>query len=768
MSDPNTNPTNSIPTPTTGVIKQDYNKPDDQTPKSGLKISEGDVLKTATLSSATQQPTQPTSAPATPQPTAVAQPAPVQPAPTPIPPATYAQPAPVIDIPLSAINPQAFYNQPQPIQPQPLTPQQLDPYAGLGNDSYINNFDQSYYDPAFGLNYGANDFDENTGLSQAAKIASTGGKGLLKFIQYQWKILLALATIVTLLALSYNLFVGPTLQTGNLGNLGSYANVKASIDAPASLPQGLPGTWVITISNEEAVAINNLRLELDFDEDFQYLSSINKSDTADGSVYSINRLDPVGRGLSSTKITLTGVLNGSVDEDTVMSGIVKYIPDPLAGAVRGQRQIEIAGAKTRISSSEVRVSLTPTTGVVATGEQAEFTVNIRNTRETDFTDVQIRMIYPGGGAFRYDSSEFNAGNFTEPKNQPDNGDNIWNISRLPGRAEQVLKVRGKVSGIDQVRLTFGVEVSTRTDGINYRPIATTFKDIIISAQPLLLKTFINNVDNQLFEEGGNLSFSVSYENQGREVLKNIEIFASIDDPANLLDYSTLSFVGGERIGINNERVQWSGNNTPQLVNLAPGSKGELKFNIQAKKGFEFYKDFETQDKYTLQPRVDARASNLQNFAVSGPLYKAKGGLFFEQAEVIQLPTPSSYKENERLFLVTWYLSTLQNRVKDVKLSSSTPLQPTAWNQESVNPPAVSDRINYNQFSGAINWDIGTIEPYSGNNRERIVASFELRVEFSGNENTRILTAPNITGVDEFTGQTYRINGRDISVNRNKR
>ena len=264
----------------------------------------------------------------------------------------------------------------------------------------------------------------------------------------------------------------------------AYKNVSAVIVAPKTLPQGSPGEWEIKVENKEPIAISNIKLELRFDKDFQYLKEVSqKPDNPEGTKYSIAKLDEAGGRSSSTKISFQGILIGKPDIETEILGTFSYQAEISPGKLSKVNIANIDLVRTKITSPQVELSLTPTTDQVQNNGEAEFTAKISNRTDQEFRDLRVRMKYPSGqNSFTYTSSEYSSSNTAAPKTTPDDGDNTWLIARLAGGSEHILKVRGKAIGASQAQLTFGVEVAIKNQSGDYQVVKETYKDIRILAQ----------------------------------------------------------------------------------------------------------------------------------------------------------------------------------------------------------------------------------------------------------------------------------------------
>jgi hypothetical protein len=440
-----------------------------------------------------------------------------------------------------------------------------------------------------------------------------------------------------------------------------------------------------------------------------------------------------------------------------MSGSVSYIPVVENGAVT---TIDIPPTRTRIVSPELDVRLTPTNEDVSSGGEAEFTVVARNLSDEDLTDLRLRMVYPSGlEAFTYTSSELSEASLGAPKTTPDEGTDVWFISRLPGGSEATLRVRGRVFGDNNTRVTFGIEVSILDTNNQYQLLTERYKDVSVVAQPLTLTTEFIGKDNLLiYRPGETLQVKIRYENQTQQTLTNVEIESTIDDPASVLDYTALSFGSGQRGDVLGNVIQWRATRLPQLATIRPGQTGEIVYNLQVKELDSFLNFNLDQTTYTLRPAVEIRADGVEQIQVAGSLYKGKGALELIQEEIVEKSTTPT---GDTIYTVTWKFQTWQNQVTDVRLTAVSPLPADSWTG-TITPPSQSGNLQYDVNTGEISWDVGLLESYTGRSFDPVQVSFDILVP-NGNTDREIITNIRYTGTDIVTGEQYEAVAEDIRI-----
>ena len=632
-------------------------------------------------------------------------------------------------------------------QPQYTQQQYQDPNHPAYDPNYQN---QGYNQPQ--NQFFSNGFENPNALppqTQPRKPFNNTFKKLTDWAVKKWWLVAIIVVVLigAIIGLAL-LFAKPAPKVVQL----DYTKVKATISAPTTLAQGTPGTWEILVENSEPVALTNVFVELKFDPVFQFSKEISPSpENPQGTQYKIARLDAVDGRSPSVKIRFEGILTGKPDIETIMTGNVSYVPEIAANKLGNVSSIAVKESRTKITSPEVDLTLVPTQDQVQNNGEAEYTATLTNRTDREFRDLRVRMKYPDGvNAFTYTSSEYISSNTLAPKTSPDDGTDTWLISRLAGGGVHTLKVRGKIFGANNAKLTFGVSVAVKASGNNYQVIRETYKDVTILAQPITLSTKIDGKDSfQIFAPDETLNFVVTYANDSQKTLTDVALTSFIDDPANVLDLSTIAFSGGERGDIAGNQITWRATRVPQLQTLRPSQNGQLKFSVKVKPLTTFLNPNLDQTKYTLRPGIQAKAQNLEQIEATGILYKGKGALEFTQDDtVLKGKNPTT---NNDIYTVTWRIRTWQNEVTDVTVRAISPLEPGSW-LNKITPEANSSSITYNKSSGEIIWSLGKVGSYIGRSNSEITISFDMEV--SGTGKRTITREPQISGLDVFNGQKY--------------
>jgi hypothetical protein len=533
-----------------------------------------------------------------------------------------------------------------------------------------------------------------------------------------------------------------------------FDKISASIIAPVTLPQGTSGKWSIKIRNDQNFSIDDVQLEMKYDQDFQTTNFPNYKPTGANNIFNVGKLDGVGVGTQEAVVDIEGFLNAQIDVETIMSGTLKFSAIKDNGSKSDQKlEVAIPIVKTKVTSPEVQLTITPAVGAVQNGGEAEFIIKVKNTKENDYQDLRLRLNYPAGNIFTYTSSQFTASNTSQKITTPNDGDDTWYISRLAGLSEQILSVKGKVAVKSEQKVPLKATLSKKSNSGDYKDLKIAVKDILVTNQPIIITTSMEKGE-KTFTGGETLKVNIDYFNQSQETLKNVEILGFVNDKSNLLDLNSIAFVGGDRAFINNSQIQWTGNNTPQLVSLAPQSKGQLSYTINVKK--DILTIGKKQSEYVIKPQVQIKAINLQEIVASGDEYKMSSNFKFAQAETQNIKIERNTNTNKQRYKLVWDLFSEQNEINNIVIKTRTSLPPSAFIKESIIKPDNS-QLTYNPSDGQILFKMDKIDPYTGfNGKKPIEISFEFEID---QQSTNLIDAPITTANDSFTGQNFKLTGK---------
>jgi hypothetical protein len=443
-------------------------------------------------------------------------------------------------------------------------------------------------------------------------------------------------------------------------------------------------------------------------------------------------------------------------------------------------RIELEKAVTKIGAPELTIDVSAPTSV-KNGTESDLYVDFKNSSDKSLSNLRIKLNYPAGNGFKYISSQLQLSKTSDVKTQPDEGDNIWLVNELPRFTPQQLKVHGQFTGVPGELKKLEAEISVKNNQTgDYQILAKKAISVTVTGEILQVRTYLDGRDGyKYFNPGDNVTLKVAYTNTSTRNLEDVKVLAWMDDPAGILDMSTIAYSGGDKGNYNNGKLEWRQQGAPQLRLIPPNGSGELSFSVKVKDGKDFLNG-KPQTQFTLRPRALVNAIATEDVTVVGDEYKALGDLKFNskierQARIqpnkndpnlpevnftqLQAGVPASY-------VVTWTLTNAQTQVNRVKVTTKSELPPTVWDQTSILPITENSKVTFDKVTGDIVWDAGDLPGYTGIVLPAKTVSFVMTFTPSQPDLTsgvNLYKDVKIEGVDDFTSQAYQLKAGGGSV-----
>ncbi len=651
------------------------------------------------------------------------------------------------------------YNQPQENSYRPIFPAsnfQYENYSQNYSRQIPNLFDVNIEPPKVKQSFNKNIGCINQPVSKSQKF--------ITFLANRWKVILLIAILMSIVGIG-SWFIYFNNQTVP----GPFEDVEVIFAAPTESPSGIANTWKIEIKNLENVDLLNVELRLQFDSKFRFERAITPNPSHPrGNVFSFARIDAANKvgGTSSVLVQFEGILTGRIDEETFMSGVLIYTPEPLINYPNNRHEIKLERKTTVITKPLVTATINPDDIDVESGTETIIKIVFENLSNRDLNNLRLKVDYPNRDVFEYIGSELILSNSSSPRTNPTDGNNIWDVETLPESSRQELYVKGKMKGPEFTEHRFGLDIAIKRADNTYQSIFNTSRDIRIVPRPLVLSTFIvGKQANPVFRPGETLTFQIDYKNQSKDLINNIEIVASINDPAGVLDFTTLKFkndiIGNEQ----NKNIRWGGQSANFLASMPPGLEGNIQFTINVKKQEDMINPSLNQGSYVLIPKVEAKADNISSVIVQGPIYRASSFVSFSNSVSF---TEHPEDSTKRLYKVRWIITTGQNAIKNVKIKSSSSLPSTSWQSDSITPKELGQNLKYNATNGQVIFEIDRLEALLGSQDKPaffIEFDWEVGMQAGKFENIPIMRQTNFEAIDEFTGEVYKISLPPITTSK---
>lgn len=287
---------------------------------------------------------------------------------------------------------------------------------------------------------------------------------------------------------------------------------------------------------------------------------------------------------------------------------------------------------------------------------------------------------------------------------------------------------------------------------------------------LSVRMKINGQDSAIFIPGENLEYTISYGNSGNKNIYDVALRVNLEGAP--LDFGRLS--PGDGV-VRGGTVVWTKDQIFAFAKLSPGVRGELKFKVGTDKSAEpprvlkfgsllkswtevSYKlgsDFGQAYSFKSAVREDKFNSDL--------VLKSAARYYTQEGDQLGFgPLPPEVGETTR-YWIFWSVDNNLNDTGSVSVSAVLPPNVSWTGKMSV----TLGELNYDSTRRTVNWKVGEVEHYSGEDWPKQGAAFELALTPTagqiGSEPT-LLNQIKIFGEDKFTGEFLESRESDLTTN----
>lgn len=520
--------------------------------------------------------------------------------------------------------------------------------------------------------------------------------------------------------------------------------VEFIIVAPDKIKAGEEFSYKIEYRNPTKFSMSNLRLELQYPENFIFSSA--SLDASSGN-YGFN-LPDLASGANGS-LVINGRLISVIDSVNVISGRFSYVPLNFSSEFRKE-----SSAATVISDLGFQVALeTPNT--VFLGTDNELSISLFNFNDSYLGDFNVRFILSPDSSISQNKEDAAASSTASSTDSlhlkaVSQGGDSWLVSGLNAETSGE-KLRFNYlfkSQPDITDLTIRLEKKL-DDGQAYTFWEKTISPEIVKSD-LNLVLFLNGSKNNgaaSFDEV--LNYTVNYSNKGSNSFKDAVIMAVLD--GYFLNTSSISAdKNGE---ISGGKIVWTKAEIPALSEIKPGDEGDINFSVRLKKYQEsdFGQKLETTAyvQYGIDNKTtsnNSNKSNIINTKINSDLSLLEQVRYFndDNAPVGSGPLPPKVGEKTSL-KVYWTVKNNLHELSATNVVLNLPAQ-VSWNESTT--VSVGD-LYYDSAQHAVIWNIGFL-PVSV---YQLDASFSISVSPTAADYDKILILSPGSVITAFDNET---------------
>ncbi len=530
---------------------------------------------------------------------------------------------------------------------------------------------------------------------------------------------------------AYLFFNGANLISGN--------NIEITISGPVSIPGGEPVSFDV-----KAVNKNNIGLEVvDMTVDFPEGTIDPKHPSQELKTYSQLIGDLASGGTAHQKIE--AIIFGE-------ENMQKQINVTLTYQVKGSSALF-----TKKQSYDVLINSSPITASVSTlseitsGQEFDMKVVVKSNSQQILKNILLKGSYPFGYTF------------ISADTQPLSDNATWKIGDIPSGGERTITIHGKLEGSDADNRIFHFVVGTQGSGaanaMGTQYVAT--EQNITIQKPFVSLNISVNSQSGIADTVGQFNkpqkVDIMWTNNLSVPISNLQIIAKLSGTA--YDKTAVQPDAGYFRSITDD-VVWNQQTNPELELVNPGDTGHVRLNVVPK-------DRSTSSNQIINPILTVVVSVLSDRSREN---NVAGNLSSVATKNIRLPTKTSLTgrivrsvgpftntgpippkaEQPTTYTVIWTINNTVNAISNTQVTATLPPYVTWLGQASPTP----EPIPFDQNSGLITWNPGSVPAYANNTTLRKEVAFQISFLPNVNQVNQypvLVNQVDLKAVDGFTG-----------------
>lgn len=524
---------------------------------------------------------------------------------------------------------------------------------------------------------------------------------------------------------------------------GGGENILLEISGPMNPVAGEDAEYEVHYKNKEDSPLARAGLGLYLPKNFILAESSPVLD--DKNKLKLGSLPAGGEGF----VKIKGKFFAAEGEQMVLQAVLSYKPSNFNANFEKAADLEI-----KISGSIFDGSLEGPDKAV-TGEKISYTLTYKNKGKDDLENVAIDAILP---------ADFVVSTSTPAISR----NNRWEIGKLAAKADGEVKIEGFFSSEAKGAADIILKLGIIDRGGAFLSLIEKKNTVDIIGGDLAASLMINGATNfATIRWGSALNYSLSYKNNGKEILRDITVKIEIvglpkEGGKSILNWNGLrDMLSGKREG---DAISWTKTQILALGALAPGEGGSIDFTLPIieKPQNPSYRD------YKIDSVAEIIVSRVGNVAVSRKTELPKISVlvdsdaaiksqarYYSDANAVVGSGPLPPKAGEKtVYKVYWRIENSMHELEDIVVSGILP--------ESVTfgaPSADAGEVALDSSLKKVEWRVNRL-PTSVNS---LSAEFSLtllpQLSDAGNI-LNLLEGVTFSARDKSTGGTITISAGD--------
>lgn len=522
-----------------------------------------------------------------------------------------------------------------------------------------------------------------------------------------------LFVLAVLFCLGYCFYFYFTNQSANT------TSVDLAISAPENVKAGESFNYTIHYKNNSKFALNSLRLELKYPDNFvvDNVSGAGLEAVSTSTVQNYFSLPSLPIG-GEVNVVVSGKLLAKKDSANLFAASLSYEPGTFSSEFKKE-----AAASVLINDLGFDLDYEYANAALV-GEDSQVDLVFSNVKDNFLNDFEVSFSFPENIVL--------TGIPAPTSTAATSSKNTLTVTKT---SSLIWQVRGLASSTETYHLPIHYKVNKKVDDnqeiiIRLDKKMDNGKSYVFAEKNIQLNVMNSNLNLTLILNGSKndntanfgdtLNYSLVYANKSDSQLKDVVVMAVLK--SDFLDWS--SFKNAQQGKVGENTVTWTKEQIPALANLAPGEEGTIDFSI----GVRPYNNSDLGKSFTVtsysQFNINNRQGGLNDSKSNNIITKINSDLnltekvlYFDNNNVPVGSGPLPPKVNQKTSVKVYWQ--IENNLHELNNTRVVTKLPDYVNFESKNNVSIGD-LSFDNASHSVIWNIGSLP----------VSTYQAQAEFS--------------------------------------
>ena len=512
------------------------------------------------------------------------------------------------------------------------------------------------------------------------------------------KVIKNLFVLAVLACLGYGFYFYFFHQSSNI------TSVDLAISAPEQVKAGEDFNYTVHYKNNSKFALNSLRLELKYPENFVVSTvvggGIESISTSTQNYFSLPAL-PIG---SEVNIIISGKLINKKDSANLFGASLSYEPGTFSSEFKKEAAVSVMVNDLGFDLDYEYAN------AALVSEDSQIDLVFSNVKNNFLNDFEISFSFPENISLTNISAASSTSATSSKLSVAKTSSLVWQVSGLtPSAGAYHLPVHYQITKKVDDNQEIVIRLNKKdSNGKSYVFAEKTIQLNVMNSS-LNLTLILNGSKNDGTSNfGDTLNYSLVYANKSDSQLKDVVIMAALK--SDFLDWSNLKSNPKGTVGENT--ITWTKEQIPGLAVLAPGEEGVIDFMIPIRpyNNSDLGKSFTVTSyaQFNINNRQgglnDSKSNNIIT-KINSDLNLTEKVLYFDENNVPVGSGPLPPKVNQKTSLkVYWKIENNLHELTNTRVVTKLPDYVSFDGKNNVS----TGELNFDSATHSVVWNIGTL------------------------------------------------------------